>query len=908
MKIRLLTIFILWVLSFAGSAQFQRTEGEKIVDAEGNEVLWRGMGLGGWMLQEGYMLGTSGPQHELEARIDALMGREKRDEFYEAWWANHMRKVDVDSLAAWGFNMIRLPMHYKLFTPPIEDEPVPGEITWLERGFVMTDTLIKWCKANDLYLILDLHAAPGGQGENADINDYDRSKPSLWESDLNKEKTVALWRKLAERYANEPTIVAYDLINEPNWGFQNHANDPNGCAESQNMPLWDLQKDITAAIREVDTNHIVVIEGNCWGGNYAGLPTLWDDNLVISYHKYWNDENDVAAAVNMRQSRGVPVWLGETGENSNTWFTNTVRALESNNIGWAWWPLKKLGLNNALEIPRNEKYQAILDYWGDSSKPKPSAQDAYEGLMQLAEDTKLENNIYHRDVPDALIRQPHTTETLPFVSRTLTDDQLLINATDFDLGRNNFAYYDTDTANYHGSTGNYTTWNAGWAYRNDGVDIESTGDDDEKSNGYNVGWTEPGEWMQYTLEVDSTDVYRMDIRYASPGSGRISLGVNGAIVADGIALSASEGWQSYSTATLGNLILESGTNKLRVYIEQGVNIGYYTLDRVGGLESMTFEGVAAKTGASGYDVVLDLNQSVESSSAVEADGFELIVDGQELSAVASVNDTRQIKLTVAQQLYDDNDIKVRYSGEAVISAIAGVALSEIVDLPVSNNLPLHLKIPGKIQAEDFIVNEGLGLEETSDTGGGFNIGYTHVGDYLEYRINVPDSGVYTVESRIACNSNPGKFRLSQIAEDGTVQNETIVSVPVTGGWQTWQTITDGEITLNEGRWILRLTITDPEYNVNWIQLTKKKVLGAETDIEEIAIYPNPATQYIQVSSSSYDQFMVVSLNGAEVLSGSIPLSRSIDVLDLKPGIYALILTNEHTGERMSYRFLKKAVD
>ena len=340
---RILFIGLLVSTSYLVSAQFQRTQGDRIVDADGDEVLWRGMGLGGWMLQEGYMLGTSGAQYELENRIDELVGREKRDEFYEAWWANHMRKIDVDSLAAWGFNMVRLPMHYKLYTPPIEDEPVAGEITWLERGFVMTDSLVKWCKQNDLYLILDLHAAPGGQGENADISDYDPSKPSLWESDLNKEKTIALWRELAERYEDEPTIVAYDLINEPNWGFQDHANDPNGCSESQNTPLWDLQKDITSAIREVDTNHIVVIEGNCWGGNYAGLPELWDDNLVISYHKYWNDENDVSAAVNMRESRGVPVWLGETGENSNTWFTNTVRALEANNIGWAWWPLKKLG-------------------------------------------------------------------------------------------------------------------------------------------------------------------------------------------------------------------------------------------------------------------------------------------------------------------------------------------------------------------------------------------------------------------------------------------------------------------------------------------------------------------------------------------------------------------------------------
>ena len=121
------------------------------------------------------MLQTAGfanAQHQIRERIELLIGKEATDEFYQAWLTNHVTKADIDSLKAWGFNSVRLPMHYNLFTLPIEEEPVRGEHTWLEQGFELTDQLIEWCKANEMYVILDLHAAPGGQGYDEGISDY----------------------------------------------------------------------------------------------------------------------------------------------------------------------------------------------------------------------------------------------------------------------------------------------------------------------------------------------------------------------------------------------------------------------------------------------------------------------------------------------------------------------------------------------------------------------------------------------------------------------------------------------------------------------------------------------------------------------------------------------------------------
>lgn len=579
--LKITLFFLILTITLPVSGQFLKVDGTKIVDAEGKEVIWRGIGLGGWMLQEGYMLRVPGPQYVIEANITDLIGKERKEEFYEAWYANHMRKIDVDSMAAWGYNMIRLPMHYKLFTPPIEEEPVKGENTWREKGFQMVDELIEWCRPNSIYLILDLHAAPGGQGENADINDYDPSKPSLWESEENQKKTIALWQKLAERYKDEPVIAAYDMINEPNWGFEDHENDLNGCSETQNTLLWAFQKELTQAIREIDQNHIIVIEGNCWGNNYRGLPELWDDNLVVSFHKYWNENQvkNIQHILDMRSSRQVPVWLGESGENGNAWFTDCIALLEEHHIGWSWWPFKKLGFNNPVQIKVAPGYQAITEYWRGRG-PRPDSEAAYQALMQYTENLKFENNIQHPDVVDAMIRQPFSEETVPFADHLVgATNSSIIQATDFDMGRNGIAYFDTDAANTTGRPGG-AGWNLGRTYRNDGIDIQPGTDKAPNTNGYSVGWTKASEWMQYTIEVQAGGKYELQIRYATENPSAIGLELDGKMLKKKIKLPATGGDEIWTTRSVGKIKLPKGTHQLKVKIlADGVNLGYYKLNR-----------------------------------------------------------------------------------------------------------------------------------------------------------------------------------------------------------------------------------------------------------------------------------------------------------------------------------------
>lgn len=396
-----------WAYMLGVNQGYLHTEGKKIVDGNGDEILLKGIGLGGWMLQEPYMLKLSKVavnQQDIKSKIKKLVGEEKTKQFYQAWLKNGMQKPDVDSLKAWGFNSVRLPMHYNLFTLPADKEPIEGRNTWLKKGFTLTDSLLKWCSEDHIYLILDLHAAPGGQGHDLPIADRDPSKPSLWQSETNRQKTIALWKKLAARYKNEKWIGGYDLINEPNWSFENPNNKKDhGTEDTDNRPLRKLLITITKAIRSVDTNHILFIEGNGWANNYNGILPPWDNNMVVSFHKYWN-KNDLASIrkfLNIRHTYNTPLWLGESGENNNQWYKDAVQLMEQNDIGWCWWPLKKIGTNNPFEVKMPPGYKKIIEYW-EGKGPKPSAEEAFKALMQLTENYKTTHLIVHEDVLKAL--------------------------------------------------------------------------------------------------------------------------------------------------------------------------------------------------------------------------------------------------------------------------------------------------------------------------------------------------------------------------------------------------------------------------------------------------------------------------------------------------------------------------
>jgi endoglucanase len=618
--------FLFYLLLFFTSVSFSqnlKTEGKKIVDGNGNEVLLRGYAPGGWLLIEGYMMhetdGSIGAQHQIKSNLVSLMGAEKTEEFFKKWRENHFTKRDVDSLASWGFNSIRVPLHYNLFTLPIQEEPTAGENTWLEDGFSIVDNVLDWAKPHNMYVILDLHAAPGGQGRNTDISDYDPNKPSLWESEQNKSKTVALWRKIAERYKDNEWIGGYDLLNETNWDL------PEG------KDLKDLFVRITNAIREVDDKHIIIIEGNDYANNFTGLLPPWDDNMAYSFHKYWNstNEDDLNWILPIREQYDVPLWMGESGENSNTWYTDAVSLFENNNVGWAWWAMKKIGsVNSPYRIVVNDGYQKILNYWKDEGD-KPTEQEAYDAMMKLADNALSENCLYRKGISDALLRQPHTNATLPFKERQVIPGVVYLS--DYDLGKNNYAYYDKDVATYHQSSGSFVAWNRGWRYRNDGVDIEDN--NDNTSNGYHLGFVDKGEWTKYSVKINSSGIYRVRVRHASEQTGgQLYLSLNDQNTTPILTTNSSGSWFSFINTAIDGVILEEGEHSLKVHFNSAVPVNIISLqfEKTGEISSAPFNSINGKTGSDEKSIEVFLNQEILSSSiSGSLDKFTVNVNGED---------------------------------------------------------------------------------------------------------------------------------------------------------------------------------------------------------------------------------------------------------------------------------------
>lgn len=146
-----------------------------------------------------------------------------------------------------------------------------------------------------------------------------------------------------------------------------------------------------------------------------------------------------------------------------------------------------------------------------------------------------------------------------------------------------------------------------------------------------------------------------------------------------------------------------------------------------------------------------------------------------------------------------------------------------------SGLPINL--PGKVEAEDFDTGgegiayhdasagnqgnqyrttDGVDIEGCSE--GGYNIGYVANGEWLEYTVNVTQAGIYTIQARVA---TPYTNKTFHIELDG--QNISgPIAVPVTGGFQGWQTVSVNTPALSTGVKTLRIAMDAADLNINYL--------------------------------------------------------------------------------------------
>ncbi len=329
---------------------FLKTKSTQIVDCRGCNITLKGINLGGWLMMEAYFLhAPNEPVQIFKKNFIRHLGAKALKEFEDAYRKNFITRQDIRQIADWGFNCLRVPFHYRL----IERRPYVYD----QKGLSILDKLMGWAQREGLWIILDLHAAPGSQ--NCDWHSDSLGAARLWGNPQYQKRVARLWNFLADRYQNHSQLAGYDILNE---AVVNHEG-----------ILNRLYRKIIRAIRQVDSHHIIFVEGNRWGMDLDCLDRFEDDNLALSIHTYqpleftfnfipqirypivgkktrWDQaamETYIRPYARWAQKRKRPVLVGEFGVNNrrglygeDLWLKDILKCFNDFGFHWTYWTYK----------------------------------------------------------------------------------------------------------------------------------------------------------------------------------------------------------------------------------------------------------------------------------------------------------------------------------------------------------------------------------------------------------------------------------------------------------------------------------------------------------------------------------------------------------------------------------------
>jgi hypothetical protein len=325
---------------FTSNLTFLHTEGDRILNDSGGEVRLRGVNIGSWLLVEPWIIGVEGKnENKTEKEIWDLMGRrfgeEQKLNLIRTFRENWFTEEDVRRISESGMNCVRLPIWWQA----VNGTEYDGNLTYVNN-------CIEWCKKYGLYVILDLHGAPGSQNNQSHTGEP--TKGSLWRNDTFKKESVGWWQMMAQEYKNEPVVAGYDLLNEP------EANNFNAM-----ISLYDR---MYSAIRGIDKKHIIVLEAGMWSQDLYQMPLPKDKgwtNVVYSFHYYPQNLSDAENATQsyfplLRRTAmpfGVPIYVGEFNtiqkdRGGVDLFKRYCDIFDYYGWSWTFWTFKKIEENH----------------------------------------------------------------------------------------------------------------------------------------------------------------------------------------------------------------------------------------------------------------------------------------------------------------------------------------------------------------------------------------------------------------------------------------------------------------------------------------------------------------------------------------------------------------------------------
>ncbi len=389
---QLFTLLVASVLAVSGlqaQGKFIHVDGPDLVQPNGERLFIQGTNLGNWLNPEGYMFGLKKTNSAwmIDLMLKEMVGPDATADFWQAFRTNYITKADIDFIAAQGANTVRFPFNYKLFT----DEDYMGE-TGQKQPFLLMDRVVEWCKANGLYLILDMHDCPGSQtGDNID-DGY--GYPWLFESERSQQLFCDIWVEIARHYRDESTILGYELMNEPiAHYFENK--------DSLYTLLQPLYKRAVKAIRTVDQNHVILLGGAHWNSFFFMFDDwTFDKNIMFTCHRYGGPATKEAIKdyIDFRDKTQLPMYMGEIGHNTMEWQAQFVEVMKQNNIGYTFWPYKKIDDSCMMGIPRPEGWDSTIVKFSETSRnsyqewreARPRQAEALRLLMQYAENCRFD--------------------------------------------------------------------------------------------------------------------------------------------------------------------------------------------------------------------------------------------------------------------------------------------------------------------------------------------------------------------------------------------------------------------------------------------------------------------------------------------------------------------------------------